>query len=286
MRKQQDNDYALEKVPVGGKKGFLTMFVIMLGFTFFSASILTGGKLGAGLTFSKFITAVFIGNLVLGVYSGFLAFIGAKTGLSLHLLSRYSFGEKGSYLASFLVSITQTGWFGVGVAMFAIPVSKVTGINVWALAIIAGFLMTSSAYFGIKALTILSAVAVPSIVLLGSMSVLRAVETAGSFSAITQAQPVEPVSMVLAITLCVGSFISGATMTPDFSRFARNKKAAVITTFVAFFIGNSIMFVFGAVGVSVYGQPDIFEVMKLQGLIIPAILILGLSIWSTSDNGL
>lgn len=37
--------------------------------------------------------------------------------------AKRAFGEKGSYLSSAMISFTQIGWFGVGVAMFAIPVS-------------------------------------------------------------------------------------------------------------------------------------------------------------------
>lgn len=55
--------------------------------------------------------------------TSFLGYIGAKTGLT-HLLARFSFGVKGSWLPSLLLGGTQVGWFGVGVAMFAIPVGK------------------------------------------------------------------------------------------------------------------------------------------------------------------
>ena len=71
--------------------------------------------------------AVLFGNLLLGIYTAFLGFIGAKTGLSTHLLARYSFGVKGSWLPSLLLGGTQVGWFGVGVAMFAIPVGESDG---------------------------------------------------------------------------------------------------------------------------------------------------------------
>ncbi|MDA6082905.1 cytosine permease, partial [Escherichia coli] len=80
-----------------------------------------------------------------------------------HLLTRYAFGEKGSYLSSFLLAATQVGWFGVGVAMFALPVQKVTGIDAYLLIAAAGLLMTGTAFFGMKALAILSFVAVPLI---------------------------------------------------------------------------------------------------------------------------
>ncbi|RKJ12603.1 cytosine permease, partial [Butyricicoccus sp. 1XD8-22] len=45
-------------------------------------------------------------------------------------------------------------------------------------------------------------------------------------------------------------------------------------------------FLFGAVGAIATGQSDISEVMFLQNLIVPAIIVLGLNIWTTNDNAL
>lgn len=282
----EDKDYSLEAVKEKDKRGFMSMFLVMLGFTFFSASMLTGGTLGSALSLKEFALAVFLGNLILAVYTGALAYIGADTGLSMHLLARYSFGEKGSYLASFLTSFTQIGWFGVGVAMFAIPVSKVTGINVYVLVAISGVLMTSTAYFGMKSLTILSAIAVPSIAILGCASAFKAINSVGGVEGLMNIAPTGKMTLVTAVTLCVGSFISGGSTTPDFVRFAKNKKVAVSTTVIAFFIGNSLMFFFGAVGAMCTGLSDISDVMIKQGLIIPAIIVLGFNIWTTNDNAI
>lgn len=96
--------------------------------------------------------SLILGGIILGIYTGLLGYVGAKTGLSLDLLSQRAFGEKGSYLPSAMTSFTQIGWFGVG------------------------------------------------------------------------------------------SFVSGGTATPNFARFAKDGKAGAITTVVAFFIGNSLMF--------------------------------------------
>ncbi|MEG1311340.1 MAG: cytosine permease [Romboutsia sp.] len=285
-KKHQDHDYSLEAIPNSAKKGFLSMLVVMLGFTFFSASMLAGGTLGTSLSIDKFILAVLFGNLILCVYTGLLAYIAGDTGLSTHLLARYSFGEKGSYLVSFLVSATQVGWFGVGVAMFAIPVSKVTGIDVGILVLISGLLMTATAFFGMKSLTILSMIAVPSIAILGSISVSKAVGSVGGLSGILNIEATGSMTMSAALALCVGTFISGGTLTPDFTRFSNSKKTAVGTTIIAFLVGNSLMLAFGAIGAMVTGQADIAEVMFMQGLIIPAIIILGLNIWTTNDNAL
>ena len=86
--------------------------------------------------------------------------------------------------------------------------------------------------------------------------------------------------------LVVGSFVSGGTATPNFSRFAKSGKVGAITTVIAFFIGNSLMFFFGGVSSVYVGGNDIFEVMINLGLFYLAILVLGLNIWTTNDNAL
>jgi cytosine permease len=61
---------------------------------------------------------------------------------------------------------------------------------------------------------------------------------------------------------------------------------AVVTTVVAFFLGNTLMFAFGAFGGACTGKDDIFYVMLAQGLIVPALIVLGANIWTTNDNAL
>jgi len=280
-----DTDYSLENVPASARKGFWPMFFIMLGFTFFSASMSVGAKLGNGLDLSGFIWAVLIGGIILAAYTGVLAYIGSDTGLSLDLLAQRSFGKYGSYLPSALISFTQLGWFGVGVAMFAIPASELLKINPIILVIIAGICMTSSAYFGMKGLEIVSYIAVPLIAVLGIYSMAAATIAGGGLSAIFS-KSAGSITTFTGIGMVIGSFISGGTATPNFIRFAKTNKVAVITTIIAFFLGNTLMFAFGAVGGAFTGKDDIFYVMIAQGLAIPAILVLGANIWTTNDNAL
>ncbi|MGL4820349.1 MAG: cytosine permease [Bacilli bacterium] len=282
----QDKDYSFSAVPTGARQSFFKMLMVMLGFTFFSASMWSGGSLGEGMTFTGLLTVILIGNLVLGIFTGALSYIAAETGLSTHLLAQYAFGEKGAYISSFMLSATQVGWFGVGVGMFAYPVSKVTGIDLWPIVIVIGALMTVTAYFGMKALTILSIIAVPSIAILGSYSGVTAIQDMGGMDSLLAYTPQSSLTMAAALTITIGSFISGGTLTPDFARFARNGRQAVTATVIAFFIGNTLMFLFGAVGTIATGLNDISDVMISQGLIMPAILVLGLNIWTTNDNAL
>ncbi len=282
---QVDADYSLEAVPESARKGFWNMFFVMLGFTFFSASMSVGAKLGNGLDLSGFFWACLIGGVILSAYCGILAYIGSETGMTMDLLCRRTFGEKGSYLSSAILGFTQIGWFGVGVAMFSIPAAELMGVNEWVLTIIAGLLMTATAATGMKALEIVSYISVPLIVILGMYSMVTAISDGGGLAAIF-AQSAGGITLMTGIGYVIGSFISGGTATPNFIRFAKNSKIAVWTTVIAFFLGNTLMFCFGAVGGAFTGKDDIFYVMIAQGLAIPALVVLGANIWTTNNNAL
>ena len=298
MSKQKgiDADYTSKAVDRAGRKSNLSMFMVMLGFTFFSASMWVGQQLAAGLTFSGFVWALLLGGLILAAYTGALGWIGAESGLSLDMLAHRSFGKKGSWLPSAMISFTQIGWFGVGLAMFAIPVAKeLLGLEVtpdhmpwqgYLLVAIAGILMTGSAYYGIKSLTIISYIAVPAVAILGTVAMIMAVNK-GDLGLIEQFnQGTKSLGVIAGAGLVVGSFVSGGTATPNFTRFAKSGKVGLWTTVIAFFIGNSLMFCFGAVSSIYVGGNDIFEVMLNLNLFYLAVLVLGLNIWTTNDNAL
>lgn len=273
-----------------------SIFMVMLGFTFFSASMWAGQNLAAGLDFKGFILALLLGGVILAAYTGSLGFIGAESGLSLDELARKSFGSRGSLLPSAMISFTQIGWFGVGLAMFAIPVAKeILQLEVTAdympwqgylLIVVAGLLMTASAYFDIKGLTVVSYVAVPAVAILGTTAMILAVKN-GEASLVEQfAQGSKTLGVLAGAGLVVGSFVSGGTATPNFTRFAKNAKVGCIVTVIAFFLGNSLMFFFGAVSSIYAGGNDIFEVMLNLNMFYFAVLVLGLNIWTTNDNAL
>ena len=294
--KTTDVDYTDRAVDRGGRKSNLSMFMVMLGFTFFSASMWVGQQLAAGLDWWGFVGALLLGGLILAAYTGALGYIGGESGLSLDMLARRSFGTKGSYLPSAMISFTQIGWFGVGLAMFAIPVAKeLMGLDVtpdhmpwegYVLVFIAGIMMTASAYFGIKSLTIISYIAVPAVAILGTLAMILAVQR-GDAGLIEQfSRGTKDLGVIAGAGLVIGSFVSGGTATPNFTRFAKNARVGLWTTVFAFFIGNSLMFLFGAVSSIYAGGNDIFEVMLNLNLFYLAVLVLGLNIWTTNDNAL
>ena len=295
--KKTDVDFTSSRVTPEGRKSNLSMFMVMLGFTFFSASMWAGQNLAKGLDFAGFIGAIILGGIILGAYTGTLGFIGAKTGLTLDMLAHRSFGRKGSWLPSAMISFTQMGWFGVGLAMFAIPIAQeLMGLEVtpdhmpyqgYILVAVAGILMTASAYFGIKSLTVISYIAVPAVGILGTVAMIMAVHR-GDSTLIQQFAATNDGSLTIiaGAGLVIGSFVSGGTATPNFARFSKNGKIGFWVTVVAFFLGNSLMFFFGAVSSIYVGGNDIFEVMLNLNLFWFAVIVLGLNIWTTNDNAL
>ncbi len=291
-----DYDFTNGRIDESKRKSNTSIFMVMLGFTFFSASMWCGQDLANGLDFSGFIKALLLGGLILAVYTGTLGWIGAESGLTLDMLAHRSFGKKGSWLPSAMISFTQIGWFGVGLAMFAIPIAKeVLGLEVtpdhmplagYGLVVLAGILMTASAYFGIRSLTIISYIAVPLVAILGTLAMVLAIMRGDSGLIEQFSQGTKDLSLFGGAALVVGSFVSGGTATPNFSRFAGSAKVGLISTVIAFFIGNSLMFFFGAVSSIYVGGNDIFEVMLNLGLFWSAVIVLGLNIWTTNDNAL
>ena len=135
-------------------------------------------------------------------------------------------------------------------------------------------------------LTVISYIAVPLVAILGTVAMILAVQR-GDGTIIDQfAKSSGTISVIGGAGMVVGSFVSGGTATPNFSRFAKDAKSGTIATVVAFFIGNSLMFFFGAIAYIFVGGNDIFEVMIRLNLFYLAILVLGLNIWTTNDNAL
>lgn len=271
------------------KKSNLDILMIMFGFTFFSGSMLIGQQLSSGVNFGDFLVCIVIGGAILGTFGGILGYIGAKTDKNMKELSCRSFGRKGSYLPSLLVGITQIGWYGVGISMFAVPVANLIFPNnmfaLYFLIMLFGIFMTISTFIGIESITKVSYLAVIVILLFGFVSIFYAFNK----------QPIDiinafgngnKINIIIGLQMVIGSYISGAITTPNFSKYGRNPKIIAIICFCAFLLGNGLMIIFGASSNILVGGSDIFNIFTYFGFEIIGIIVLGLNIWSSCDNGL
>jgi cytosine permease len=284
---QENNDYPLSAVPTEQRKGLGSMAAILLGFTFFTSTMWAGGNLGAAFSLSQFMPILVAGNLILGLYAAGLAYVAYKTGLNTVLLGRYCFGEYGSKLSDFVLGFTQIGWYAWGVATIAIILTKLCHLDTFwqiPLMILFGFGFCITASIGYGAMELLSKFSVPAMLLFIGICFYQGILDIGGPSALFDIIPNETMSISSAITVVIGTFISGGTQATNWSRFSRTGKIAVIATLLAFFIGNGLMVFIGAFGAMVYQHSDIVDVLVAQGFMLSAVLMLFANIWTTQDN--
>ncbi|HBZ94091.1 cytosine permease [Pseudomonas sp. UBA7530] len=282
-----DSDFPLSEVPSSARKGLFSTAILLFGFTFFTATMFAGGKIGMAFDFTTLLWAAVIGNLLLGLYAAVLGLIACRSGLNSVLMGRFCFGEVGSKLSDVLLGFTQIGWYAWGTATVAIVLVKILGLPeglTIPLMVLFGFGFCLTAFVGYKGLDLLSRVAVPAMLVLLVASLWIATRDIGGLAGLLAVEPRESMSLSVAITLVFGTFVSGATQATNWTRFARSGRVAVLASLLGFFIGNGLMIIAGAYGAIVYQQPDVVEVLVLQGLSMAAVVMLFLNLWTTQDN--
>lgn len=280
-------DFPLSEVPLESRKSLWSTSVVLLGFTFFTATMWGGGSLGAAFPFGQLMGLIVIGNLLLGIYVAILGYVAFKTGLNSVLLARFSFGDIGSKWPDFALGFTQVGWYAWGTATVSIIFVQLLNLPEWLripFMIFFGFAFCWTAYVGYRGLERLSIVSVPAMTLLIIWSFVISSREAGEMGGILGIVPASTMTAGAAITIVFGTFVSGGTQATNWTRFAKTGKIAIIASLVAFFIGNGLMVFAGAFGAMVYQQPDIVEVLTMQGLLLAGIIMLFLNIWTTQDN--
>ncbi len=282
-----DEDYPITPVPASARKSFFSVAAVLLGITFFAPTMYTGAEMAAAFAWKDLLWIVLLGNLVLGVYVSLNCAIGAKTGLTSVMLSRYTFGIAGAKWADLLLGGTQIGWYAYVSAytgqMFATAFNMPERATLFTLlwAVIFGI----TAIWGYKAMEKVAYVAIPALLILVVYIPILAAQSNGGFAAITQAVPTTEMTVATALTAIVGTFASMGTQACNWSRFAKNAKQAFLAGFIAFMIGNSVMLFAGIVGGLAYGESDFIVVMLKTGLIFFALVVLTLNIWTTAHAG-
>ncbi|MEL6224335.1 MAG: cytosine permease, partial [Cyanobacteria bacterium J06627_8] len=221
------------------------------------------------------------------VYAALLGFIAARTGLTTVLMARFSFGNVGSRWVDFILGFTQIGWYAWGSALMAQLLNTLIGVPEswnWLLILIFTYACCSTAYFGYKAMDWLSRLAVPAMVILMGWSLTIAANDVGGFAGLQNTELADPLPIGAAITIIVGTFVSGGTQATNWSRFAPSGTVGFFATLIAFFLGNGFLIFSGAFAAKVYGNPDIVEVMATQNLLIWGLILFFLNMWTTQDN--
>lgn len=179
-------------MPAGARKGLWSTSILLFGFTFFTATMFAGGKIGLAFDFKTMLWAAVIGNLLLGLYAAALGLIACRSGLNSVLMGRFCFGEVGSRLSDFLLGFTQIGWYAWGTATIAIVLVRLLALpESWTmpLMVLFGFGFCLTAFVGYKGLDLLSRIAVPAMLILLIASLWTATRDIGGLDGLLAVQP-------------------------------------------------------------------------------------------------
>ena len=209
-------------------------------------------------------------------------------------MARFSFGSVGSRWVDFILGFTQIGWYAWGTALIADLLNKLVGVPTswnWLTILFFTYFFCSTAYIGYKAMDWLSRIAVPAMLILMVWCLAIASGQVGGWEGLQAIQPAKEMTIGAALTIIVGTFISGGTQATNWSRFAKNGKVAASATLLAFFFANGFLIFSGAFCSLVYANvpaiadsSDIVQVMAYQGLVGWGLLLLFLNMWTTQDN--
>ena len=283
-----DPDYPLTPVPAGARKSFFSLAVVLLGFTIFTPTMLAGAELGTAFSFWDLTLVILAGSIVLGAYVAAMGYVGARTGLTTVVMARYSFGDRGSKLASLLLGGTQIGWYGVIVGTIGDLTAEAAGWESYgakaSVMIAASALMCVTACYGYRGMYWVSLVSTPLILALAVWVVFRSLDEVGGFDGLTAVEPTTSMTFAVAITTVVGTFVSAGTQAPNWTRFGRTGMQALWACVIGFLVGNGLMIFFGAIGAITFGEGDFVLVLYELGLVGWGLVLLFGNLWKSNAD--
>lgn len=285
VMEEQNSDFETQAVPLDKRKSFFSITIVWTGFVFLITSMMAGGGLAKGLSLKEIIIATLSGNIFLSILSIAICIIASKTGLSFALITRYSFGHKGSKIATLFVPIVNIGWYTVQSAIYGHFIASILGIDgIWELVLmfVSAIVMGIFALIGMEALTVLGYVAIPAIIYLSLGAAIKATNMGGVEHLINYVPQIS-IDMTEGMGIVIGTWIlSTATCIADIMRFAKSIKEAVISTVFGLVLGNSLLIICGAVAAIGSNQSDLCVMLLSMGLVIPSFVLMTTNIFTTS----
>lgn len=286
-RMDLENDFALEAVPEGRRRSGYALVAVWIGWVISTSSLLVGGTVGAGTTFGVGLTAIIAGNAILAVIAGLVGYVGYRTGLTTYLASRLLFGRRGSIVPSLVLGVLAMGFIGVLMDAFGTAMNALVPAIPWTVFVIAfAIAITATAIFGFRGLAVLSVVAAPALLIFGAASIFRIGTSDGGFDTALTATPETSMGLTAAMTAVIATWITGAALVSDVGRYAKRPLHIALGALCGYVLGAGTFEATAMLSASAVGNANFVVVMSQLGLLVPAAIILALTLWTTTDNNL
>lgn len=233
---------------------------------------------------------IFIGVCaVLGLLCALTAMVGVRTRLSTYMVLQFSFGRHGAKLINLIMAITLLGFYAATVDIFGSTVTSALqsawGVvtPAWLHCVWGSVLMTLMAIYGLHGLDRLSLYSVPLMALFIAFALYLGVHQAASGQLAGFAGTGDSVALAIAST--IGMVILTPVLMPDFTRYARTEKDALVAI-LGMVLGFPFVLIVGGVLSVATGQSEIMLIMASLGLLLPALIVLVFSTWITNTANL
>ncbi|EJN37272.1 purine-cytosine permease-like transporter [Pseudomonas sp. GM84] len=233
---------------------------------------------------------VFIGVCgLLGVLCALTALVGVRTRLSTYMVLQFSFGRHGARLINLIMAVTLLGFYAATADIFGSTVASALhsawGIDTpaWVHCIWGSGLMTLMAIYGLRGLDRLSVWSVPLMAAFMLFALYLGLQRTVPGQLAGFAGSGDSLSLVIAST--IGMVILTPVLMPDFTRYARTQKDALIAV-LGMALGFPFVLGVGGVLSIITGQAEIMQVMAVLGVLLPALAVLMFSTWITNTANL
>ncbi|MDQ4215428.1 cytosine permease [Microbacterium sp. ASV81] len=245
------SEFEHEPVPLSHRKSLFTVSAVWFGFPMILTNAVPGGLVVAMLGFWPGVGAILTANAIMFVYVSLLSWRAGRTGKSFALQATETFGTAGYAIASGFLATVVVGWFAFNTGATGASLSGAFGWNETLVAALAGLVFIVVTYLGIRALSVLGAIAAPLFIAAVIIAISLAAQS-HNFSAVFGYKGVGggAMSFGVAVTAIMATFADSGTMTADFTRWARTGKQAVAATFTAFPVASLVAQLSGALFVA------------------------------------
>ncbi len=242
------------------------------------AEIMTGIYF-APLGFGKGLLAIIIGHLIGGALLYFTGLIGANTEKSAMETVKLSFGRWGSLLFCTLNVIQLAGWTAVMIASGASAASGLFDIgSKWIYCIVIALLIIVWMLVGVKNMSKLNIVAMGALFLL-TIALSVSIFKSGGANALNISS--DQITFGAAIELSIAMPLSWLPLIADYTRFAKRKKAATLTSAIVYSVVSIWMYVIGMGAALFTGESEIAGIISGVGGIAALIIVIFSTVTTT-----
>ncbi|AHF75307.1 Cytosine transporter [Sodalis praecaptivus] len=286
------NDHAYNRVPTSSRASLLNATLVRMGMMTSLSQFMVGATLGHSMTFGQAMLATVLGSLILEIVSLGMGLVGMKEGLCTSLLARWcGFGRIGSGIIGIFIALSLIGWFGVQNSVLADGLLHASQgmLNYPAAAVVSGLIITLLVLYGFSALSWTAKISVPLFFLV-VLYILYDIVSGPDVINFWDGQPNGPaMSLSQGATMVAGGCIVGALISPDISRYCKNKNHVLFMITSSIVVGEIIINCMSIIVAHALGTADVVTIMShsagwigLVTVILSAIKVNDVNLYSAS----